>query len=188
MEQVNNINELKQGVLDGSIPSAVADSGATSSVGTKRDRKKNAFVATGRQSDKAFRMPNGNVEEASGIDELHHDVRHLAKDVHIILGIERNSLLSIPKFADANYVTIFHKDEVKSTMPTQQQSSYPEAQFSEAGNAKIQTYGESPSSNLSSTRTPTQSYAIGARQNFYLTDHRLTSQSSTSTSQKHNPN
>jgi hypothetical protein len=46
VEQVNNINKLKQGVLDGSIPSAVADSGATSSVGTKRDRKKNAFVAT----------------------------------------------------------------------------------------------------------------------------------------------
>jgi hypothetical protein len=47
VEQVNNINELKQGVLDGSIPSAVADSGATSSIGTKRDRKRNAFVATG---------------------------------------------------------------------------------------------------------------------------------------------
>ena len=29
VEQVNNINELKQGVLEGSIPSAIADSGAT---------------------------------------------------------------------------------------------------------------------------------------------------------------
>ena len=112
MEQVNNINELKQGVLDGSIPSAIADSGATSSVGTKRDKKRNAFVATGRQSDKAFRMPNGKVEEASDMDELQHDVHHLAKDVHIVPGIERDSLLSIPKFADANYVAIFDKDEV----------------------------------------------------------------------------
>ncbi len=76
MEQINNINKLKQGVLDGSIPSAVADSGATSSIETKRDRKKNAFVATGRQSDRAFRMPNGNAEEASDMDKLHQDVRH----------------------------------------------------------------------------------------------------------------
>lgn len=112
MEQVNNINELKQGVLDGTIPSAIADSGATSSVGTKRDKKRNAFVETGRQSDKVFRMPNGEVEEASDVDELQHDVRHPAKDVHIVPGIERDSLLSIPKFADANYVAIFDKDEV----------------------------------------------------------------------------
>jgi hypothetical protein len=112
VEQVNNINALKQGVLDGSIPSAIADSGATSSVGTKRDKKRNAFVATGRQSDKSFRMPNGDVEEASDMDELLHDVRHPAKDVHIVPGIERDSLLSIPKFADANYVAIFDKDEV----------------------------------------------------------------------------
>jgi hypothetical protein len=39
VEQVNNISELKQGILDGTIPSAIADSGATSSVGTKRDKK-----------------------------------------------------------------------------------------------------------------------------------------------------
>ena len=92
--------------------SAVADSGATSSVGTKRDRKKNAFVATGRQLNKAFRMPNGDVEEASDMDKLHHDVRHPAKDVHIVPKIKHHLLLSIPTFADANYITIFDKDEV----------------------------------------------------------------------------
>ena len=112
MEQVNNINDLKQGVLDGTIPSAIADSRATLNVGTKRDKKRNAFMATGRQSDKAFRMPNGEVEEASDMDKLQHDVRHPAKDVHIVPGIERDSLLSIPKFANANYVAIFDKDEV----------------------------------------------------------------------------
>ena len=57
-------------------------------------------------------MPNGEVEEASDVDELQHDVHHPAKDVHIVPGIERDSLLSIPKFADANYVAIFDKDEV----------------------------------------------------------------------------
>ena len=112
MKQINNINDLKQGVLDGSIPLAIADSGATLSVGTKRDKKRNAFLVTGRQSDKAFRMPNGKVEKATSMDKLQHNVRHPAKDVHIVPGIERDSLLSIPKFADANYIVIFDKDEV----------------------------------------------------------------------------
>ena len=92
-EQVNNINDLKTGVLDGSIPSAVADSGATSSVRTKRDRKRNVFVTTGHQADKAFRMPNCEVEEASDMDEL-------------------SMMCAILKFADANYIAIFDKDEV----------------------------------------------------------------------------
>jgi hypothetical protein len=112
VEQVNSINKVKQGVLDGSIPSAIADSGATSSVGTKRDKNRNAFVTTGRQLDKAFRMPNGKVKEASDMDELQHNVRHPTKDVHIVPGIECDSLLSILKFANANYVAIFDKDKV----------------------------------------------------------------------------
>jgi hypothetical protein len=111
-EQVNNINKIKKEVLDGSIPSAMADSGATSSIGTKRDRNRKAFAPTGRKSDKAFRMPNGKVEEASNMDKLHHDVCHPAKDVHIMPGTERDSLLSIPKFVDANYVAIFDKNKV----------------------------------------------------------------------------
>ena len=57
-------------------------------------------------------MPNGKVEEASNMDELHHDVHHPAKDVYIVPGIERDSLLSIPKFVNANYVAILDKDEV----------------------------------------------------------------------------
>ena len=57
-------------------------------------------------------MPNGNIEEASDMGKLHHNVRHPAKDMHIVPGIERDSLLNIPKFADANYVAIFDKDEV----------------------------------------------------------------------------
>ena len=46
------------------------------------------------------------------MDELQHELRHPAKDVHIVPGIEWDSLLSIPKFADANYVAIFDKDKV----------------------------------------------------------------------------
>ncbi len=62
-------------------------------------------------------MPNGEVEEASNMDKFQHDVRHPAKDVRIVLGIEHDSLLGIPKFADANYVAIFDKDEVNIYNP-----------------------------------------------------------------------
>jgi hypothetical protein len=57
-------------------------------------------------------MPNGKVEEASNMEELHYSVRHPAKDVHIVPGIERDSLLSIPKFIDANYICKFNKDKI----------------------------------------------------------------------------
>jgi hypothetical protein len=83
-----------------------------SNVGTTRDRARKAFVTTGRKSDKAFRMPNGQVEEANNMDKLQHNVRHPAKDVRIVPGIKRDSLLSIPKFVEANYIAIFDKDEV----------------------------------------------------------------------------
>jgi hypothetical protein len=57
-------------------------------------------------------MPNGNVKDVSNMDKLHHDICHPAKDVHIVPGIEHDSLLSIPKFAGANYIAIFDKDKV----------------------------------------------------------------------------
>ena len=103
---------MKAGICDGTIPSAIADTGATSSVGTTRDRNNNAFVPTNRHSTRAFHMPNGAIEPATHMDELHHNVRHPAKDIHIVPGIERDSLLSIAKFADANYISIFDKDEL----------------------------------------------------------------------------
>ena len=88
-EQVNNTTttQIKDGVRDGTIPSAIADTGATSSVGTTRDRENHAFVPTGRRSTKAFHMPNGSVEAATDVDQLHHDVRHPAKEIHIVPGI-----------------------------------------------------------------------------------------------------
>jgi len=100
-------------VLNGTITSAFADSCATSHVGTKKDRDRQAFITRDRQSDKAFRMPNGSVEEATALDALQHNLRAPARDIHIVPSIERDSLLSVSKFIDANYIAIFDKDEVK---------------------------------------------------------------------------
>ena len=58
-------DELRRGVLDGSIPSAAADSGAISSIGTKHDSRH--FIRTGKRSNKTFRMPNGALESALDI-------------------------------------------------------------------------------------------------------------------------
>jgi hypothetical protein len=49
---------------------------------------------------------------ASDIQHLHHYVRQPAKDVHIVPTIDKNSLLSIPKFAAAGYITVFDGEEV----------------------------------------------------------------------------
>ena len=129
--------------------------------------------------DKAFRMPNGEIKEASDIDELLHDLRHPAKDAHIVPGIKWDSFLSIPKFADANYVAILTRTKSTSTMPTKQQLLSLGARFSEDGDANKQTYGEFPSKKTSSAPTPTQSSATDARQNFFPTDHHPTKQSTT---------
>ncbi len=45
--KVNSSNKIREGVLNGSIPSAIADSGAASNIRTTRDRARKAFVATG---------------------------------------------------------------------------------------------------------------------------------------------
>ncbi len=47
------------------------------------------------------------------MDALQHSLRAPARDVHIVPSIERDSMLSVSKFVDANYIAIFDKDEVK---------------------------------------------------------------------------
>jgi hypothetical protein len=44
------------------------------SVGTKKDQPRSAIVLMGQQSNKAFHMPNGAVEVATAMDELHHEL------------------------------------------------------------------------------------------------------------------
>jgi hypothetical protein len=96
-ESIHNINEMKafeqlikKEVLNGSIPSIIADSAATSHVGTKHD----PFIPMGRTSKKIFQLPNRTRTAASTISELTHNVRQPAKDVHIVPTIKTNSLLS----------------------------------------------------------------------------------------------
>jgi hypothetical protein len=84
-------DKLRRGTLDGSIPSAAANSSATSSIGTKQDSKH--FTSTGQQSHKIFKMPNGATKQASNIGHLPTVVRSPARDIHIIPGINKTSLI-----------------------------------------------------------------------------------------------
>jgi hypothetical protein len=105
---LHNDKELRRGVINGLIPSAVVDSGATSSVGTPT----NPLAKTGRRSNKVFRLPNWATEEAREIGELATNVRAPARDVHITPGITNTSLISTSKFSDAGCTTIFDGDQV----------------------------------------------------------------------------
>jgi hypothetical protein len=105
-------------------------------------------------------MPNGKVEEASDIDKFQHNVRHPAKDIYIVPGIKRDSLLSIPKFVNTNYIASSTRTKSTSTMPAKQQSLFLMAQSSKDSDASKQTYGKSPSSKTYRTTTLPQSSAI----------------------------
>jgi hypothetical protein len=96
--------ELKEGIANGKIPSTVADSAATSGVGTISD----PCQRTRLPSNKQFILLDGTVIPATEIAEYPFKVRILAKEP----GVSQNSLLSTVKFADANYITIFDKDKV----------------------------------------------------------------------------
>jgi hypothetical protein len=104
---VNN-DKIRKSMRNGTITLTVADSGATSSIGTED----NPSQRTGRPSTKEFKLPNGEVVPAKEIAEYPFDVRKPAKELHITPGISENSLLSTSKYADAGYITIFEKDRV----------------------------------------------------------------------------
>ncbi len=99
---------MKEGIANGIIPSTVADSAATSGVGTIDDPCRR----TGQPSHKQFILPDGTVIPATEIAEYPFEVRKLARVLLVTPGVSQNSLLSTVKFADANYITIFDKDEV----------------------------------------------------------------------------
>ncbi len=114
-EHINSIDDItdlekfiKTGVLNKSIPSIIADSAATSSVGTPTA----PLIPTGRISNKIFQLPDGTRTATATVSKLAHTVRQPAKEVHIVPSIEFNSLLSTAKFAKAGYITVFDNKEV----------------------------------------------------------------------------
>jgi hypothetical protein len=159
-ETINNVNVvttleqiIKKGVLNGSIPSIVTDSAATSSVGTPTATP---LIPTGRISNKIFQLPDGTRAAAGTVSELVHNVWKPAKDVHIVPSIESNSLLSTAKFAEAGYITFFDNEEVNIYDAHDTKLIVSRGAILQGWFEKRTTCGESHSSPSSSTTTQTR--------------------------------
>ena len=66
-------NQVRAGVKDGSIPSAVVDSGTISIVGRPQDIQ--SFIPTWKLSEKEFAVANGEIEKATEQMLMEHEVR-----------------------------------------------------------------------------------------------------------------
>ena len=101
------VTSMRQGVLDGSIPSACSDTGASASAFKPSD----PTIATGIASNKSFGGAFGDLAEATTVNKLHHKLREPARSVHIVPQVQ-DSLLSTGKCADADYFAVYDKHEV----------------------------------------------------------------------------
>ena len=63
--------DLKEGVLDGYIPSAAYDTACTSNTGMVGD----PFIQTGQLYTKVFTVTDGHLTPGSTMEKLHHPVR-----------------------------------------------------------------------------------------------------------------
>eukprot|EP00804_Cyclotella_cryptica_P024119 CCRYP_007336-RA/>CCRYP_007336-RA protein AED:0.15 eAED:0.19 QI:0/0/0/1/0.33/0.25/4/0/962 len=99
--------QVKQGISGGTIPSAISDTGATSTAGALHD----PFHSTTKPSTKVFLLPTGGTAQATHISQLMLNVRAPANQVDIVPTLTQ-TLLSGSKFADAGYTAVYDKDEV----------------------------------------------------------------------------
>lgn len=101
----------REGVLNGTIASGIADSGTTATCGILNDEK--YFENTGEVSDKTFIVANGIAEPATEVMKLPFEqLRDEARRVDMVPGINTATLISTGKLADANYISIFDDEEV----------------------------------------------------------------------------
>jgi predicted aspartyl protease len=93
------------------VPSIVVDTGATSTVIRQTDAE-NVNVLP-EKSNKTFLNANGTESKAGNKAQLKYNLRSPATEAEMVPGLALNSLLSASKLANANYVTLFTKNEVQ---------------------------------------------------------------------------
>ena len=77
---------MHTGVLNDTIPSAVSDTGTTSSAFLKEDPS----IPTGCVSSAVFHLPNGAIAPATSLNKLLHNVCAPARDVNIVPSLVEN--------------------------------------------------------------------------------------------------
>ena len=110
---------IKQLVLNGQVPTAIADAGATSNCGVPSlvstcvtyKIEPDPFISTGQKSDRIFRASGGQLYPADELKMLPFNIRQPANEVHMVPGF-KNNLLSTSYFVDAGYAWLFDQDEV----------------------------------------------------------------------------
>jgi len=110
--------QVKHVIANGTIPSAISNTSATSTTGTLYD----PFHTTMLPSTKVFLLPTGGTAHATHLSQLLLDVCATTNQVDLVPNLTQ-TLLSGSKFADAGYTAIYNKDEVISTTPTKSVST-----------------------------------------------------------------
>ena len=126
--------EIRDATLDGRIPSAVVNSGATTTcmnIGKEQMQESECgefkwkglpFEKIGEQSNKFFAMALGHVAPGAEVVDVALPLRKEAREGHTIEGL-KNNLFSINKLVQADYIPIFNKDtfdiyDAKNTVVT----------------------------------------------------------------------
>ena len=100
--------QLKEGVLNSSIPSAAYDTACTSNAGMIGK----PFIQTTPKLTKLFSVADGRQTPGPNIVKLHHPIREPARTVDMVPALAGQSLLSGAKFAEAGYILVCNGNEV----------------------------------------------------------------------------
>jgi hypothetical protein len=88
--------------------SGILDSGVTSGPALVEDE--GSFDDSGQMSSKIFMLPDKRTHRATEKILLKYDIRAGAREVNIVPGLH-STLISVPKLADADYITVFDKNK-----------------------------------------------------------------------------
>ena len=100
-------DEIRAMILDGSIPSAISNTGATSTAG----KSGHPFRTLNIPSDKVFHLPTGGTARASVKAKLMHELRETATEVDIFPGLT-NTIISTGKLVEGGYFAVYDENEV----------------------------------------------------------------------------
>ena len=100
-------DDIRTMILNGTIPSAISDTGATSTSG----KGGHPFRLSNHPSDKVFHLPTGGTARASVKAKLIHELREPATEVDILPGLT-NTLLSTGRLVEGGYFAVYDENEV----------------------------------------------------------------------------
>ena len=100
--------QVKRGVLEGSMPSVAWDTKCTSHAGMVGD----PFTETKHMYTKIFALADGHPTTATNIVMMYHKVRELARTVNMAPSLANQYLLSRGKFSEAGYVSVRNGEKI----------------------------------------------------------------------------